>query len=537
MNCPTVDKLSQYVDNLLPGDEVNKIQIHVRSCKECMRVVEAFEAEEQFLKETLQTPALPDNFDTLVLNQLEPYEQKPVSRKRSHWKRMMLAAAVVMLSFGLTATFSPSLAKWVGSFFDSEQVDEGLRMASEEGFSQRVNKEVSDQGLTFKVEDVIADSSRVALSYQVLKGGKSNDSYLDLGQTKNEIYAIDEKGSRLEISSIGWSDTDEYGLIELSLRDYEQLEKLTIKFNLVELDGVKGSWKLDVPVDLKESFKSTKVVALDNATFNEHGVEVNMKEVRFAPSSNEIKYITAFTEEEKLKVEKQIQELESKFGKDVSKTFTGFGTAIQYHLENGDSKPIYYHNAFLEGRGHPSDQGLLQGTSQDMSPLGKVAWNESFIPQKDNEKLTFVLDGMIKTVPSDFSVKIRPKELKTNPVSFEYEGNYMTIKAADMDNEFSLKKSIIPIERETIFKIQIEGGKDATSSELGEWALVDAQGNSYMTLRGASILDEKDKNGRYKTSIELSSYDLKEIPEELTLHLISVTRYDRLKEEWKVPLY
>ena len=31
-------------------------------------------------------------------------------------------------------------------------------------------------------------------------------------------------------------------------------------------------------------------------------------------------------------------------------------------------------------------------------------------------------------------------------------------------------------------------------------------------------------------------YGLDEIPEELTLHLVSVTRYEEVKEKWEVPL-
>lgn len=33
------------------------------------------------------------------------------------------------------------------------------------------------------------------------------------------------------------------------------------------------------------------------------------------------------------------------------------------------------------------------------------------------------------------------------------------------------------------------------------------------------------------------SYDLEEVPDELTLHLISVTRFEKVKDKWIVPLY
>ena len=56
--------------------------------------------------------------------------------------------------------FLSSFAEWIGGFFTTEQVDEGLRMASESGLTQRIDQEVMDQGITFKVEDVLADTSQ-----------------------------------------------------------------------------------------------------------------------------------------------------------------------------------------------------------------------------------------------------------------------------------------------------------------------------------------------------------------------------------------
>lgn len=538
MNCPTVDKLSRYADNLLSEEEYAQIHMHVKGCLDCIHVVKAFEAEEEFLKETLQTPSLPNDFASGVLERLEPYEQK-VNRKKSIWKRMILPAAVVVLAFGLTASLSPSFADWIGGLFATEQVDEGLRMASDAGFAERVDLEVTDQKLTFKVEDVVADTSRIAFSYQVLnQNGKPQKVYLDFADSNNEIYALDPERKRLEISSMGWSGTeDDYGLIELSIRDQTGIEDLIIKIQLTKINGVKGNWELEIPVDLKKSLQSTKTIALNDVQTSAHGVTVNMKEVRFAPSSNEIIYETGFTDKEKQGIEEQTKQLEKAFGKSNVHSFGHYGTAIQYHLENQDSKPIYYHNAFLEGKGHTSDLGLIQGTGEDGEQFGQMKWNESFIPQKADAKLTFVLDGVIKTVPSDFSIKIKPKDLKKKPLTFEYEGNYLTIKDVNIESDYSLRKSVIPIEKDSFLKIEMEGGKEAKSSDLGAWIMVDNQGQSYEAFHSGSILDEKDKNGRYKTTTELRIYNLEEIPEELTLHLISVTRYHEVKEKWRVPLY
>lgn len=535
MNCPTIDKLLQYVDNLLTEQELVDLNTHLKGCNDCKHIVEDLNEEQKFLKETLQTPELPDDFASTILAQLEPYGKQP---KKPAWKRSMLVAAGVVLAVGLSTTLNPSFAKWVEGLFATDQVDEGLKMASNAGMPERVNREVTDQGLTLKVEDVVADSSRVALSYQIVnKNGKIQDSYIELADSKNEIFASDQNGKRLDGVGMGWQDGSQYGLIEISLREQKDLEEVIVNFDLIELNGVKGNWKMEIPVDLKERNKFTTTLSLDGELTSVNGVNINMKEVRFAPSSSELLYETSFAKEEQAKVEVEIRNLKERFGEEIANSFTNYGTAIQYHIENEEKKAVYHHNSFLEGKGHPSDSGILQGSGADMGKIGQVAWNESFIPQKEDGKLTFVLDGVVKTVPSDFSIKFNPKELKRNPVSFEYEGNFITIKEAEKKLKLSLRKSLNPVDIENIFTIEMEGGKEAGSSDFGAWAIVDKQGKAFLAYHSGAILDEKDKNGCYKTTLDLKSYDIDEVPEELTLHLLSVTRYEKAGGKWEVPLY
>ncbi|PAE19925.1 DUF4179 domain-containing protein [Robertmurraya siralis] len=534
MNCPVIDKLSQYVDNLLEEEEMKEIEVHVEKCKDCATVVEALEQESLFLQETLKNPTLPDNFEALVLGQLEPYEQGQKQKRGRLWKRGLIAAATIFLAFGVTTKLHPSFAEWVGGLFSTEQVDEGLRMASDAGFAKRVNAEVTDQGLTFKVEDVVADASRIALSYQVLnEDGKFHDPDF----TEYEIYGLDQNGKRLEVQNVSWGySEDDYGIMDFSLRNTD-LEQFTLKLQITDLSGIKGNWELEIPIDLRESLKFTEKLALHDFATSSDGVELKLKEVRLAPSTNEIVYETAFTDDERNRIETEVQKLESRFGKDIAHTFTNFGTAIQYHLEDQKENPVYYQNSFLDGQGHPNSVGLIQGIGESLSQFGSVAWNEYFVPKKSDQEMTFVLDGVIKTVPADFSITVKPMEQKQNPISFEYEGNYMVLKKVKMENEYSLQKLIIPFKKEKKLKIEMEGGREATATEFGQWVLVDQNGKVYQTYGSGGVSDEKDENGRYKTTVELTIYNLEEVPEEFTLHLISVTRFHKLDEKWKVPLY
>ncbi|CAG9606906.1 DUF4179 domain-containing protein [Pseudoneobacillus rhizosphaerae] len=538
MKCPAEDKLLQFADQLLEEQELAEIKKHVSTCSYCFSKLEEFQNDNLFFKETLQTPTLPEHFTSDIMDQLEPYKSVPVLPKKrmTPWKRILAAAAGLTITVGISATFSPALAGWIGGLFSSDRVDEGLQMASREGFVTPVNKEVTDNGLIFKVEDVMADSSRIAFSYQVLdENGKAKKPYIDLQERKNRITAADLNGKKIDLSSMSWGNQEEYGQFEFILHGQQVPEQLNVQFDLTEIAGKEGNWKLMVPVDLRQSLQATKSVSLMNAATTQHGVSINMKEIRFSPSASELMYETSFVKEELERYKTEIQDMEQRFGEH---SLTGYGNDIQYHIENEEGKIISHHNTFFEGKGHPSDSGGLFATGQTLAELGHIAWVDTFVPQKKNSKLTFVLNGIFKTEPANFAVTFKPSELKNQPVTFEYEGNFVTMKEAKVENDYSLQKSIIPIKKERVLKIELEGGKEARSSNLGYWVLVDNKGRTYSTVHSGSILDETDENGRYKTKTTLQSFDFTDdIPEELTLQLLSVNRYYEIKDKWKVPLY
>lgn len=532
MKCPTLDELSHYVDDLLTEQQHDKLHAHVKSCDACQRVVTAFRGEQQFIKETLQTPVLHDDFTMLVLDQIEPYEQKIIPGKRKSWKRIMLLVAGIVLALGVSATLNPSFAEWIEGLFSTEQADEGLRRAPDAGLVERINLEVTDKGITLKVEDIVADSSRVAMSFKVLdKNGKAKNPYLDWEDSESGIIVVDQNGTRFDFARMDWREGSDYGLIQFSLREQEVSEKLTVKVNLVELNGVKGNWQLDIPIDLTKSNVLTKFVPLHDVQTSSHGVSIHMKKMQYSPTSNELMYETGFTAEEEIRIEKEIQQHEAQFGKDNIRpehVYSEFETAIQYRIENKDQQTIYthdYNSSFIEEE-RVGDMELYQGTGQRSEQLGQVLWNQSFIPQQEDDKLTFVLDGVFKTVPADFSVAIQPKELKKNPVSFDYEGNVVTIMEVTKNSDYYLRKSIFPIGKRTSLTIAMDRKREAKSSDLGKWILVDNKGNAYITFAYGGGSDSY-----------LEVYGLDKIPKEFTLHLVSVTRYEEFKGKWEVPLY
>ncbi|MBB4825226.1 hypothetical protein HNO89_002455 [Sporosarcina luteola] len=523
MNCPTADKLSKYTDSLLPSEEQAEIEKHVTACHSCQTVVAAYRKEQAFLEETLKTPGLPEHFSDLVLEQLEPYPNPKKFPRINMWKRFALSAAGIIMAAGLGATFNPSFAQFLGGLFSTDQVDEGLQLAADAGLTKRIGLEVEDQGLTFRVEDVIADSSRVSLSYQVLdSNGKPLDTLLNINESDNKITAVDQ--NRKEVNELGtaWQKGSKYGFVEYSLRHHPDLEQLTISFNLVELNGIRGNWQLDVPVSLKETKALTQTIDLNHSISTDHGIAVDLQKLKIAPSSTELVFETAFTEEELAKVQKTKQKLEETFGTEhLDSMIYGMDSGLNYHIENTDGKIIYS----TEETTNSTTLGVYQGDSMQIGTSGRTVSSHLFVP-RDEGQLTFVLDGIYKTEPTDFSLSFQTKEIKKQPISFDYKGVHLTVS--------SVKKQLFSINPSV--SIKMEGSADSLEEDLGHWVAVDGDGNVYPANFTGTIMDEKDKNGRHKASLDLILEDVREIPEQLTLYLVSKRSYYPIEQEWKVPL-
>ncbi|MFS0689677.1 DUF4179 domain-containing protein [Sporosarcina sp. 179-K 8C2 HS] len=524
MNCPTADKLSQFVDQLLPKQEMAETEAHVQSCASCGKVVNAFQEEQRFIEETLQTPTLPGNFTELVLDQLEPYGKSKKQRK-AVWKRVVLTAVGIVLAVGIGATVNPAFAQLISGLFTSNQVDEGLQKAAEAGLTQRLNLEVEDQGLTFVVEDVIADSSRVTLSYKILdESRKPQKPNLNIWNADNKYTAIDQNGNIVDMSGIGWPRGSDYGYIEFSLFDHSNhIEKLTIQFNLVELNGVQGNWQLQVPVDLNENRKLTKMVELQDATAVHHGVEIDLKKLHIAPSAMELFFETSLAKEELQRAEEAKRKLEERFGKEkMDSLVIGDTSGIAYHIENAAGNIIYS----TERSTDSEIASLLRGSSEDTAILGRTTYAHSFVP-KNEDQLTFVLDGVFKKEQAGFSVVIKPKDIERHPLSLDYKGYHLTVK--------SVEKSLVEAEDSVIIKL--EGKVDFLDAGFGSsWMVVDEIGKVYPGKLSSGSMSMKGKDGRHDISIELELDGLQEVPEQLTLHLLYTTNYYPADNQWRVPL-
>ena len=534
MICPNEDKLLGYVDGFLDEEETKQIEQHIRSCPSCAKQLEEMESEKAFLEETLKSPVLPDNFAEAIVSQVTPYK----SKKKRRWKWGMGTAAGVLLAGGILMTVNPSFAEFVGGIFSSDRVDEGLQIAMDTDIATPVDIAVTDAGITLHVEHLIADTSRIALSYRVTdRKGKRLNPYFQEDSEHNIVTLLDENNEQVELTSWSWGNSDNYGIFEFSLVNVENFTKGTIQIATTELGGKRGNWLVEIPVDLTVAYENQQIVEVGE-TIEVEDIEVTLNQVSYATSSTDISYSTVYNDEAKQKLQTAIEEKEQQFNKEIVNTFFPYHPTIGYRIENEQGDVLGYYRIYgKEDRGHTVDLNMIGGTGSwdgQAEEMGRMSWNDSFVPEQEEDELYFVLDTVYKTKTTDFSVTFKPDEL---PYTFDYNGYELTIDAVERKTDYSLKKSWFPIDRQVTIDLHMSGYAEQKAPELAIWAIVDEGGESYFTYNSGSTLDETDAQARFKREVQLISYELQDIPEEMTLHLIAETEAIKLENEWRVPLF
>lgn len=535
MICPKEDDLLAYVDGFLNEEETQQMKRHIHSCPYCEQQLEVMKSQQAFLTETLKTPVLPEDFAQTIMEQVQPYKQK----KNRAWKWGIGTAASVLLAGGILISVNPSFAEIIGGIFNSDKVDEGLNIAIDTEIATPVDIAITDAGITLHVEHLIADTSRIALSYSITNSkGKRLDPYMEEGLGKNTITLLDQDRNEVEGGSRGWSNTADYGIFDFSLVNVENFKEGIIRIAATELAGRSGNWTVEIPVDLTKAYANQRVIDIDQA-IEEAGVEVKLDEVSYATSTTDITYKLAYTDAAKKELQAAIKEKEEQFNEEIVNTFFPHHPSIGYRIENEQGDVLGYQNIYgREDRGHPVTENMIAGSGRwegEKEELGLLRMTDSFVPEQDPEELYFVLDTIYKPKTSDFSVTFKPDEL---PYTFKYEGYELTIDSVERKVDYSLRKSWIPISRQVTVEVSMSGYAEQKAPELDVWAIEDGEGQSYFTFNsGSSTQDETDQQGRFERGVHLISYELQEIPEEMTLHLIAETEAIKLEKEWRVPIF
>lgn len=453
------------------------------------------------------------------------------------------SVATIALSVSIGAAVSPTFADYLKSLFDRPALDQGLQTAAKQGFSQVTDYAVTDQGITLRVNEVLADSNRLIFTYSLEdQNGKAIDptSMFEMERwgkedmyfkkARDAFYITDESGKILSTSMTykmikGLEVTQAFQQViphqpyaDMTFRLQENIKpkKLFLHLDIHEINSVKGSWKLAVPVDMEKSLASTKTVPIETDYTTPDGLHIELQNVVYSPTATSLDIQSEWTQEGKNKMKNH----------------------PELFLPDGNMKFYSYHKLYYQ---IVNERGEVVGTTfptreddhkilpvsdraeEDNETGAKTVWHQSFAPLNKQEKLFFQLKGVLRTEYPKQKITIHPRTLKDTPQTLEYKGNSYTFTDFTIDRD----KKIATLELE---QVVAEMG--------GEFTITDSKGKVYhpdqLDSKVERIkLDRKD--GRHNSKVKLVYKNFTETPDELSVTLNTAgVLYDNV--EWKTPI-
>lgn len=239
---------------------------------------------------------IPESIDQSIMSGIAKASQ---TRKRKNRLKTIIpsAAFAALLFFSvISIRISPAFATFVSQVPGLDNIvaliqgDRGLESAIHHDYFQTVGVTDTEQGITFKIDQIILDEHRLILFYSI----KAGQDYSILTPTEMEITNQDGKniiGSSIIESLIGvktgeWAN----GKMDIGLSEpaTEIPETLNMSFGLKSdrdsaiLENV--HWKFSVQVD-KEKFKKNKEVITLEKTAEIAGQRIIFKEMTVYPTT------------------------------------------------------------------------------------------------------------------------------------------------------------------------------------------------------------------------------------------------------------
>ncbi|MEW9125101.1 MAG: DUF4179 domain-containing protein, partial [Thermotaleaceae bacterium] len=242
------------------------------------------EKELEELGETYSTINIPKDIDSFIQKGIDRGRMR--KRRNIRKKILGLAAAVFVAILVTSIRISPAFAAYLseipglGHLVNIVNFDKGLELAIENNFIQHINIYDEHEGISFSVDDIIIDESRMIIFYTIDKGERK---YINI----NRIDFLDEKGNLLQaaFSYPGFIDEDmekqqivknqvDIGFVEetiipdvlkmkvklmespLSWSEFSQRHNQLQENSIRDRDRyteIAGTWEIDIPID-KEQF-------------------------------------------------------------------------------------------------------------------------------------------------------------------------------------------------------------------------------------------------------------------------------------------
>lgn len=462
-------------------------------------------------------------------------EKAKQERNVSPWKSKlaksaMIAAAGAGLIVALGSATSPTFASYVKSLFLFYNVDEGLKKAADDGFTEAVNRQVTDQGITFRVKEVVNDMFRLSILLVLEKDGKPIDPerLLDIFDPslarqepfENEFGVTDEQGNRLNLGN-RWETVGDSAVLSLSLdelaagREVKSLadlpDRINIHFDMIHIAGTDGKWHMNVPIDLAKAKASAAVIPINKRYTSPFGFSIDFLQLHHGPSKSEMLL--------------QVNESQQ-----WRRSYKG-SPSFRYEIRDGQGKIVAAKDAIGLTDLEIGNNNTIQQFMSGRGSYGQMRHWQPFVPFKEAKDLTLEVTAIYtqEKTAEDFSVTFDPKELMKQPLAKETEGKKLAFTARIKTEE---AKERLSDSREafkgTGWIIEVDQQLGSDTLDL-KWEMQHGPENAEQ----ATLLS-KDNKGNYRNRTLFFFRDTAAISERVTMAFNRYTKSNPVS--WSIPL-
>lgn len=518
--------------------------------KQVYNIHDEFNDIEPLIDLKLYDSQLNGDFTERVMDQIRTTEILPASgknlsdvsgmlrsrrMKRSfQWGSAVVAAAGVaaILFLGHPAVPEHSLSNPIQNMFIHSNAfanDIGLRKALELGVVQQANIEVSDQGYTFYIQEVIADPTRMVLTVRITdEMGKSADEAMTKFNSQ-QLQIRNEDGREIgKLQSILPMDDSptngelnhKYMVLNYIFPDEEPGDIVVIHGDVHELavnhkkeKTVTGDWSFSYEADMTKAKNLSVTTKLDDIYTTPDGLIIEMDQLVNSPAGVRLEFNTSLSDKASALTPEEFR--------------TDLG--VIYHFESERGEELTSINSH---KNWASMNNTIGFTLKKIEQTGKLHWTYYFksLPN-ESERVRFVLDGYYIPVESDDSIKFRPQELQQKPAVIKTQGDILNV------HDFEITE--IPDEPGISGWMNVSG-EFTSNFEQDKWIVHDDQGRVYNTIfRGAFTIGNTiriDEGNNPSSSSYLIAKGMDTLPKEITLtRIMTGKRYTNVDWSFELP--
>jgi hypothetical protein len=534
MKCLSPFEIEQYILST-PTSRPLEVVDHIAACTHCNLIYHTLLEEQEEWLQALFEEKLPDSFTAQVMDSIESVELEKVTvpnRKRKNPKvlktlRLAMGAALLLVVLSAVILYSvPSLAETLRSLFVKNNMDIGLLRAQEFGLVEHPNIKVKDKDYTIKIDEAVADPTRVIIALQLFGPNGKHDRKRLVFADGNRIEVKDDQGKVVgELYDMGF--TDDFYYMIVNFPEPLQTDQITIEGHITELGSkrkniptLKGDWNFKFSMDMTEANKQTTSTPLMGSYTSPDGLTVTLKRLTHMVQGVRFEFDTELSEEA---LNRSPGELWKQQG-------------LKFHFEDSTGEEIHSVNA----RKLPSKDSVMSRSSTPGDKPGLMHWSYTFKYLPQDTPYTFVFDGYFILEKDGSMVQFESSKLKEHPIPFAFDGDELML------NDFTVESP--PNTNGSTKEGSLHfSGRLRNEFMNSEWIFKDLDGKEYpLSGRGGYSTDgsgwkdgyivivESQSNNK-KNFFEFRAAGLTKIPDQLQLIRTIVNRlYTNV--DWSVPI-